>query len=393
MAQIQPRRRQFLTDPNTPPYVWQDASAYTVVLNKFVEYTGIPVDQLFCSPAYMLPMPIYEPTDNRRPWAIKPEAMWHPLFWLPDRLAYPLHLNFGDHKDIEYPVDHGIRVFHELTYAAPFKMLDSYWVHMDNFDGAPIYPYGRDEDGEELIPDLVYDTEHAQILRKADAGDNQLIPMYDPETGTWLDIPSLVGVDLMSEEGVERMRLWLLGQPDEALDSINLDTYMQAHGRDENWAANSLYRAFDGTLIGEERDDIRYVDTIRGASECFIGSTASEAGRLALELWSSDNEEAQRLAVFTKDCLIDYLPMPRGNAVSDLVWGIADRPNEEITSEDIGTFLEVADFIARNSLPDAERYSLCSETLRRDIAYELVDKHGYSVEAVMGPDDIDQVVE
>lgn len=385
MPQIQPRRRQFLTEPGMPPYIWQDASAYTMALHQFVEYTGIPVDQLFCSPAFLLPMPIYEPTKNRRPWPVKPEAMWHPLFWLPDRLAYPLKLQFDDtNPDLEYPIDHGVRVFHELTYSAPFQMLGNYWIHLDKFAGTPIYPFARDDDGNELIPELVYSDEDVQVLRKADSGDNQLIPMYDPETGTWLDVPSLVGVDLMTDEGVERMRAWLLGQPDEALDSINLDTYMRARDRDENWAATSLYRGFDGTLIGDEHDEIRYIDTIRGASESFIAATAASSGRAALEYWSSDNQEAQRLAAFTKDCLIDYLPMPRGNQVADLVWGVADRFEEGISSEDIGTLVEVADFIARSSLPDAERFSLCTDTLRRDIAYELVEKHGYSTEEVVG---------
>ena len=76
--------------------------------------------------------------------------------------------------------------------------------------------------------------------------------------------------------------------------------------------------------------------------------------------------------------------MPRGNEVADLIWGVADRFEEGISSEDIGTLVEVADFIARSSLPDAERFSLCTDTLRRDIAYELVEKHWYSTEEVVG---------
>lgn len=58
----------------------------------FSAFTGIAADQLTCSPLTAVPIPIADDPDQPPPgrWpGLTPEALWHPLLWLPARIAQP----------------------------------------------------------------------------------------------------------------------------------------------------------------------------------------------------------------------------------------------------------------------------------------------------------------
>ena len=154
-------------------------------LEEFAEASGLPDERIYSSPLLSIPLPLYldDTDDDQRHWSsVKPSIMWHPLMWLPPRVA------------------------------------DRYTVPTD-------------KDPNALEDDDMWAVRVA--LEMTASG------LYDQAEGGWVDILHLVGVDITSETGLAQVQRWLNGSPDPILDEIDLDAYLTADD-DPDWAIRSV---------------------------------------------------------------------------------------------------------------------------------------------------------
>ncbi|WP_114906728.1 hypothetical protein [Ornithinimicrobium murale] len=124
--------------------------------------TGVPHEHLASSTMVAVPIPV-RPEDGfgetpRWPTA-RPELMWHPLMWLP----------------------------HDVASRAEFD--------------------GRTETLDEFALRVAIQVTESSL--------------YDPASGTWLDVLAVGGLDVDDPADVERVRLWLSGGPDALLDGLS----------------------------------------------------------------------------------------------------------------------------------------------------------------------------
>jgi hypothetical protein len=177
------KRRQMLTEPGDTLLLSKSALDTAFRFSAWQELTGLPTDRFTADPVCSVPLPIYsEVAPGQRQFAeVKPEAMWHPLFWLPPRLAgrYRLPSVDGAEPRIESTTMWSIRVALELSASG----------------------------------------------------------LYSIEEG-WIDILATVGLDVENEADLARIEEWQAGAPDELLDSIDLDLYLHLED-DPNWALQS----------------------------------------------------------------------------------------------------------------------------------------------------------
>lgn len=174
-------RRSLFPGPGEDLLVSRSALDSAARFDDWLKLTGHDARRALCDPVVSVPLPVRSaklPTGRRWPAETEPGIMWHPLMWLPDRVAlrYRLH----------------------------------------------------DEDGNEVIED---DTQWAVrvALEVTQSG------LYDPATGTWLDVLSTVGLDAEDSSTADRVRRWLSGEDDAALDSIDLSPIITLDGNRE-WA-------------------------------------------------------------------------------------------------------------------------------------------------------------
>lgn len=170
---IEPTRRTGLLDPGSPLLLDEDVLGSTRRAREFAAETGIDMRDLLTVPVVPHALPLYnygakDPSARRWP-GTKPEAMWHPLMWLPPRLAS------------------------RLTYL--------------------------DLEGEQVV-------ESDEVWAIRVAIELQASGIYDPEDGTWVDVLSLVGLDRDDEIDMARVQDWLDGSPDEDLDGISFEDYL-----------------------------------------------------------------------------------------------------------------------------------------------------------------------
>lgn len=186
------KRRVLLTEPGEPLIVSMSPMETAIRFGQFCELTGIPASALATSPLCSIPLPVYPETfDGPRRWStVRPEAMWHPLLWMPARLADRYQMS-DDPKDLEDDDLWSVRVALELSASG----------------------------------------------------------LYDDESGTWVDVLSLVGVDLEDPADMERVRRWMAGEPDADLDSINLSSFIDLPGEDVDWAASTALDCLDKLRI------------------------------------------------------------------------------------------------------------------------------------------------
>jgi len=171
-----PVYRPMMTDPGESLLVAHDALQFTTRWGEFARRTGIPLDAFLADPICTIPLPVYPPQweGSRRRWVgVKPEAMWHPLLWLPDALAARniIDLDAGDGDVTTGPEPDGL-------WAARVA---------------------------------------AELM---DSG------LYEPETGHWLDVLALVGLDSTDADVQVRVAQWLDGADDPLLDQIDLSGYL-----------------------------------------------------------------------------------------------------------------------------------------------------------------------
>ena len=161
-------------------------------LGRFLAASGLDSGDVLTSPTCCTPVPRYPaewPAGRRRWTGVRPEAMWHPLLWLPTRLAQRVPLDIGG-------------------------------VH-------------RFENDEEWIARVA--------VELAAAG------FYHEETGCWADVLALSGLDVTNTPHLDRIGLWLAGGIDDDLDQIDLSGYLDPADPDTDpqWAVHEVHDALD----------------------------------------------------------------------------------------------------------------------------------------------------
>ncbi|MFJ1511751.1 hypothetical protein [Cellulosimicrobium funkei] len=251
------RRRTFDAGPGAGLLLPASAIETVARLHRWQAFAGLADGELLLSPlsASPLPLPWTVPAGRRRWATVRPEAMWHPLLWLPERLSTPRVLRdpvtgetWGETYD-----EWALRVVLELTEASPVTL-----------------------DGQEWV--LLHDPAHDRFVRPVGPEDHDLVPLFDARTGTWLDVLSTVGLDVDDPADVARVEAWLAGGADAALDAVDLDRHLRADGRDPAWSLDRVHRPLAGP--GESRT---YVEDLRDASSALVarelGERAARLGR------------------------------------------------------------------------------------------------------------------
>ncbi|MDN5894694.1 MAG: hypothetical protein L0H93_11785, partial [Nocardioides sp.] len=170
---------------------------------KFISALGLDLVAVVDSPLVTLPIPRYDapaptPVDltaeeediddiadddeedgaDRHRWSqVRPEMMWHPLLWLPQRLQ------------------------ERYTY--------------------------RDDEG------TVAESDDQWALRVM--SEMAARGMYDVDGGEWVDVLSMAEIDVDQNEDWMRVSEWLLGIPDEDIDAIDLEKVLY-YDDDPDWA-------------------------------------------------------------------------------------------------------------------------------------------------------------
>jgi hypothetical protein len=211
----QTRRRPFLLDEGETILLSDSALQVVTRRRKFMEATGLTLDEIYVDPVLALPVPIYpkEWSPGTRRWpGVNPQAMWHPLMWFPARLR--ARYTEGEYEE---PDDSwGMRVLLEMSAAG----------------------------------------------------------MYDPGSGTWVDILYHYGLDIDDPITLDRVQDWLDGEPDPILDGIESDVETIFDSGDparawrtingvpeEDEGIGSLVRGAEWSLIAQ--DLARLADSLR----------------------------------------------------------------------------------------------------------------------------------
>ena len=182
-------RRAALTEQGEPLVVSQSPIETAIRLGTWLGMTGLTDDETLISPLVSVPLPVYPeswPAGHRRWPSVNADAMWHPLMWLPERVA---HRYVVETEDPDRP---GTWIEHVET--------DDEWAVR-------------------------------VALELAHCG------LYDEGTGTWFDVLAAAGLDVEDEIDLARIEEWLAGSADPVLDSIDLSPIIDVP-TDEAWAVS-----------------------------------------------------------------------------------------------------------------------------------------------------------
>lgn len=190
-----PLRRPYLPDPGeslllvrAEPDTDTDPGAPGLIrlgerVERFTTDTGLTDLDVYADPLLAIPVPIYATRiqPGRRRWdGLNPLMMWHPLMWLPQRVADPYLLTgagTGEDDRLESTDEWALRVAIELTASG----------------------------------------------------------LYDPATGGWVDVLALHDLDITDPAVQGRLHRWLAGADDPDLDRIDLTSYLDMPD-DPAWA-------------------------------------------------------------------------------------------------------------------------------------------------------------
>lgn len=187
-------RRAHLAAPGEPLLLARSPIGSVLRFGRCMDDWGIGAEALLSSPMCATPLPVGPGTwdaDGPRRWpGTRPEAMWHPLMWLPRRLAERQWIPDGDNVITE-PLDvWSVRVAIELSTAG----------------------------------------------------------MWDQESGTWFDVLGSVDIDIDTADGVERVRRWLDNGRDGTLSGIDLSEHID-DSEHLGWAADVAIEAMDDLYV------------------------------------------------------------------------------------------------------------------------------------------------
>lgn len=186
------QRRAFILEPGESLLLAGSALEVALRFGMWERFSAAPQSAIVSNPIIATPLVEY-PTEGHpaQVWQrINPAALWHPLFWLPDRLAG------------RYQIEN--------------------------------------EDGSITTEDD--DTWAVRVALELSASG-----VYDAESGTWLDVLAMHGLDIEDPATFERVRQWQAGASDPVLDRIDLTDTITLE-EDPDWALESAL-----TLMGDLR--------------------------------------------------------------------------------------------------------------------------------------------
>lgn len=230
-------QRAMQSEPGQSLLLPPHPATHAANFEDFLTVTGLAAAEVLTSNLVTFALPRYRDTSGARQFAgLRPEAAWHPLFWLPRHIAGAMCLE-------------------------------------------------RDEDGRPVVQE---DPEH-HLVRAAIS--LALSGLYDEVDGTWVDVLALHGLDIADPSVIERVRSWLSGRDDPLLDGIDLTQYLDPASntavfgltteilealRDCAAALHSDALAADlaGRLLGEDTaDTAAFVTTIASLAAAFLPTT------------------------------------------------------------------------------------------------------------------------
>jgi hypothetical protein len=170
-----------MTEPGEPLEVASSTLRSAARYRTWAADTGIGAEWVTPQPLCCVPLPVYPagwPAGRRRWPGLRPAMMWHPLLWLPERLA------------------------------TRYTLLDK-------------------TGGRSAEPDDVW---ALRVCLEVQASG-----LYDADTGSWLDVLSLAGLDGDDPDTATRVAAWLNGRPDPVLDGLDLTEHVDRPS-DPDWA-------------------------------------------------------------------------------------------------------------------------------------------------------------
>lgn len=324
------------------------------------------------TPLANIPIPL-SPTRDAQPqqrWqGADPELMRLPLMWLPKRLAYPYKF---ENSDIETPDEWAMRVFTEITNSSPIELAGKQWIRLHEYNNVPLQ-VPADLSTDEM-PLLEYDLEPMRLLREATAMEIQhLTPLFDPDTGYWLDIPaSFAGVNLDTEEGLSRMQAWLDGSPDPELDNIDIELMLSVPDRNPDWAEYAIHRP----MIYLEHPEVEprsLLEDMRYAGQFSLATSILDRINTLSPL---DAETLQHLALVSQEHVIGMAPSDgteHSQAVEEIACGALAGAEAEAALFDAMVF---AGTILR---PVTYRIEDWVTGGQRELFWELSTRHGITL--------------
>lgn len=185
-------RQHFLTQEGEQLLISFDAMQTAERMLSFVTATGLEPAEVISDPITTHPLPVYH--RDTRFSTVKPELMWHPLFWVPEHVGLRLQIR-------------------ESENAEPRVETDSEWA-----------------------------LRVAIELTRSD--------IYAPEGG-WADVMALCGLDLDNPIDLARVEAWRAGEVDETLDAIDLGALFAFSADNEAfYEAQELYPALTAAQWG-----------------------------------------------------------------------------------------------------------------------------------------------
>lgn len=178
----QSRRRSFLLEPGESLLLARTGVEVALRFGAWERFTRLPASTIVSNPVVATPLIDYPAQDHpARAWqGVNPAALWHPLFWLPDRLSGRYQIQGSDGAvTMEGADTWAVRVCLELSMSG----------------------------------------------------------LYDAATGTWVDVLALHGLDIDDPAAIERVSRWQAGAPDPVLDGIDLGPVVDVE--DADWALES----------------------------------------------------------------------------------------------------------------------------------------------------------
>lgn len=306
-----------------------------------------------------IPVPPVIGSPRERWKGINPALMRHPMFWLPERLAYPRE---------EETIDHWVlRVALEVSRSAPFSALNRVWVPLYDYNNNPVVV--GEEDG--------IDPESMNLVRVLGVDETPQAPIYDPSDGSWLDLPGSVGCDLTTAEGITRIKDWMDGLDDPALDSIDMDTQLRMEGRPENWADACL----DRPIVWLEDPDAA---SAAFHEDLFFVGAAITAVEVANEVQSAiDNDDVdveglRDLAGLLRDTVPGL--QPGASELASELSAIVDTLGAISPIESARRLVSLLDIAAYAMEPVLTRLEDRARGEQAELVREMVTKHGARLE-------------
>ncbi|GAA2917561.1 hypothetical protein JOD62_002874 [Microbacterium keratanolyticum] len=185
-------RQHFLTEEGEQLLISYDAMQAAERMLAFVNASGLEPSEVISDPITTHPLPVYH--RDTRFGTVKPELMWHPLFWLPEHVGLRLQIRETENAEprVETDAEWALRIAIELTRSG----------------------------------------------------------VYSPEGG-WADVMALCGLDLDNPIDLARVEAWQAGEGDETLDAFDLAALFRfSTDNDAFYEAQELYPALTAAQWG-----------------------------------------------------------------------------------------------------------------------------------------------